>query len=204
MLLDTHAVKLARPGVDKMFTWASGWTSPIYCDNRVTLSHHEVRTYICDEFVKLIEDTYGKPDVIVGVATGAIAHGVLVAQAMQLPFAYVRSAPKEHGLSNLIEGVVRKGQRVVVIEDLVSTGGSSLKAVSALREAGAEVLGMAAIFSYSFELASEQFRSNKCKLITLTDYNVLLQEATHSGLITTQDLELLGNWRLDPGNWTIQ
>ena len=197
-LLQIKAIKLEP---NKPFTWASGWKSPIYCDNRVTLSYPKVRTYIRQEFVNVILETFGKPDVIAGVATGGIAQGALVAQEMGLPFVYVRSGAKKHGLSNLIEGVVEKGQSVVVIEDLISTGGSSLKAVEALREAGCEVKGMAAIFTYGFKTASDNFKKAKCKLVTLSNYETLIKQALQSNYITDKDLKSLKEWRENPAEW---
>ncbi len=197
-LLQIKAIKL-QP--NQPFTWASGWKSPIYCDNRVTLSYPKVRTYIRQEFVKAIIDTFGKPDVIAGVATGGIAQGALVAQEMGLPFVYIRSEAKKHGLTNMIEGVVEKGQSVVVIEDLISTGGSSLKAVDALREAGCEVKGMAAIFTYGFKTATENFKKSKCKLITLSNYETLVKKALQTEYITENDLQSLQQWRDNPSQW---
>ena len=187
---------------DNPFTWASGWKSPIYCDNRVTLSYPEVRNYIRDAFREHIEKNFGTPDLIAGVATGAIAQGALVADSMQLPFVYVRPSAKEHGRQNQIEGRLQPGQRVLVVEDLISTGGSSLKAVAALREAGAEVLGMVAIFSYGFELAAENFQKAGVDLHTLTNYHVLLDTALKSGGIQADQLEILEDWRKDPASWT--
>jgi len=197
-LLQSKSIKL-EPA--KPFTWASGWLSPIYCDNRKTLSFPEIRTFIRDSFVEEISKSFNSPDVIAGVATGAIAQGVLVAEKMGLPFVYVRSASKSHGLENLIEGVVEAGQKVVVIEDLISTGGSSLKAVNALREAGCEILGMAAIFSYGFPQAIRNFTDTNCKLITLSNYSVLLEQALESGYISKKEADLLAEWRNDPENW---
>jgi orotate phosphoribosyltransferase len=197
-LLQSKAIKLepANP-----FTWASGWHSPIYCDNRKTLSFPEIRTFIRDSFADEINKNFPAPDVIAGVATGAIAHGVLVAEKMGLPFVYVRSASKAHGLENLIEGVVEAGQKVIVIEDLISTGGSSLKAVNALRDAGCDVLGMAAIFSYGFPQAVKNFNEINCKLITLSNYSILLDLALESGYISKKEADLLAEWRTDPENW---
>ncbi len=197
-LLQIKAIKL-QP--NKPFTWASGWKSPIYCDNRVTLSYPKVRTFIRQEFVESIIDTFGKPDVIAGVATGGIAQGALVAQEMGLPFVYIRSEAKKHGLTNMIEGVVEKGQSVVVIEDLISTGGSSLKAVEALREAGCEVKGMAAIFTYGFKTAGDNFKKAKCKLITLSNYETLVKKALQTEYITEKDLKSLQEWRENPAEW---
>lgn len=183
------------------FTWASGWKSPIYCDNRKTLAFPEIRTLICNRFVELIGAQFPEAEVIAGVATGAIAQGALVADRMGLPFAYVRSAPKSHGLENLIEGQVSEGQKVVVVEDLISTGGSSLAAVDALRMAGCEVLGMAAIFTYGFPAAAARFAEAGCKLFTLTDYNELLQLALQSNYIEASQLPLLKQWREAPDMW---
>jgi orotate phosphoribosyltransferase len=197
-LLQSKSIKLdpANP-----FTWASGWHSPIYCDNRRTLSFPGIRTFIRDSFVTEIIKFFPAPDVIAGVATGAIAQGALVAEKMGLPFIYVRSESKSHGLENLIEGVVETGQKVVVIEDLVSTGGSSLKAVKALRDAGCTVLGMAAIFSYGFPQAEKNFKDADCKLITLSNYSVLLDLALENGYISQNEAGLLAEWRTDPENW---
>ncbi len=197
-LLQIKSVKL-QP--DKPFTWASGWKSPIYCDNRKTLSYPSVRTFIRQQFILAITEKFGSPDVIAGVATGGIAHGALVAQDMGLPFVYVRAEAKKHGLSNLIEGVLERGQSVVVIEDLISTGGSSLKAVDALREAGAEVKGMAAIFTYGFKVATDNFKKSKCNLTTLCDYSTLVKQALKSSYITENDVKSLEAWREDPENW---
>ena len=197
-LLQAKAIKLQPK---KPFTWASGWQSPIYCDNRITLSFPKIRTFIRQELANAIVERFGTPDVIVGVATGAIAQGALVAEELGLPFAYVRSSAKGHGLGNLIEGKVEQGARVVVIEDLVSTGGSSLKAVDALREHGASVLGMAAIFTYNFQLAFNNFQEKNCQLLTLSDYDTLVVQAEQSGYISSSDVELIRSWRLDPSNW---
>lgn len=197
-LLQIKAIKLEP---SKPFTWASGWKSPIYCDNRVTLSYPKVRTYIRQEFVNIILDKFGKPDVIAGVATGGIAQGALVAEELGLPFVYVRSEAKKHGLTNMIEGIVEKGQSVVVIEDLVSTGGSSLKAVEALREAGCDVKGMAAIFTYGFKTATENFKKAKCKLVTLSDYDTLIKQAFQSNYVSEKELKSLAQWREDPSVW---
>lgn len=197
-LLQSKAIKL-EPA--KPFTWASGWKSPIYCDNRITLSFPEIRTAIKDAFVEKIRKEYPQVEVIAGVATGAIAQGALVAEAMNLPFVYVRSAPKKHGMENLIEGVVNPGQKVVVVEDLISTGGSSLQAVEALRKAGADVLGMVAIFTYGFQTAVDNFSSSSCNLVTLTNYMELLDLAVSAGYIQSSQLEILKEWRKDPANW---
>jgi len=185
----------------KPFTWASGWISPIYCDNRITLSYPSIRGSIRDAFVEVIHEHFGEPGLIAGVATGAIAQGALVADKMGLPFAYVRSSAKEHGRQTLVEGRISRGDEVVVVEDLVSTGGSSLSAVRAIREQGARVLGMTAIFSYGFDRAAEQFREAGVELVTLTDYNTMLAMAIESGYIHQEDALLLNQWRLDPAGW---
>ncbi len=198
-LLKISAIKL-QP--DNPFTWASGWNSPIYTDNRKTLSYPEIRTFIKVELCRIIMENFEKPDAIAGVATGAIAQGALVADELGLPYVYVRSTPKDHGLENLIEGNVKPGQKVVVIEDLISTGGSSLKAVEALRSAGCEVVGMAAIFTYGFPVAEKAFKDADVKLKTLSDYNSMLQAALATDYIREQDIETLAQWRHDPANWT--
>ncbi|MCU0378258.1 MAG: orotate phosphoribosyltransferase [Bacteroidales bacterium] len=197
-LLQIKAIKL-QPA--KPFTWASGWKSPIYCDNRTTLSFPEVRTFIRESFVIKVLELYPAAELIAGVATGAIAHGALVADKLALPFIYVRSGAKEHGLGNQIEGYYEKGQKVVVIEDLISTGGSSLGAVRALREAGCEVLGMIAIFTYDFGKARDSFAAEKCNLETLSNYNVLVEMAAASGYISPDDVETLKEWRTNPSEW---
>ena len=197
-LLQIKAIKL-QPS--NPFTWASGWKSPIYCDNRKTLSFPEVRSFIRDAFVSLINQLYPYAEVIAGIATGAIPHGALLADRLELPFVYVRSEAKEHGLGNQIEGFYKEGQKVVVIEDLISTGSSSLNAVRALREAGCEVLGMAAIFTYEFKKAYDGFTSEKCTLNTLCSYSVLIETAVTTGYITESDLETLNKWRIDPTVW---
>jgi orotate phosphoribosyltransferase len=198
-LLQIKAIKL-QPS--NPFTWASGWKSPIYCDNRKTLSFPEVRSYIRDSFSSLIKELYPNVELIAGVATGAIAHGALVADKLGLPFIYVRSGAKEHGLGNQIEGFFETGQKVVVIEDLISTGGSSLSAVRALREAGCEVLGMVAIFTYGFNKATEGFAVENCKLDTLSNYQVLIESALKSKYIGQSDVETLKKWRVDPSTWS--
>lgn len=197
-LLQIKAIQL-RPA--EPFHWASGWKSPIYCDNRKTLSYPKIRTFIRQELVNKITDAYGKPDLIVGVATGGIAQGALVAQELGVAFAYVRSSSKTHGMQNRVEGVVEPGQSVVVIEDLVSTGKSSLEAVQALREAGCKIKGMAAIFSYGFDVATANFTEANCPLITLTDYNTLITQALDSNYIGVDDLESLREWRQNPAEW---
>ncbi|MDE6153007.1 MAG: orotate phosphoribosyltransferase [Muribaculaceae bacterium] len=198
-LLKISAIKL-QP--DNPFTWASGWNSPIYTDNRKTLSYPDIRTFIKVELCRIIMENFPKPDAIAGVATGAIAQGALVADELGLPYVYVRSTPKDHGLENLIEGNVKPGQKVVVIEDLISTGGSSLKAVEALRSAGCEVVGMAAIFTYGFPVAEKAFNDANVKLCTLSNYNSMLQAALDTNYIREQDIETLAMWRHDPANWT--
>lgn len=197
-LLQIKAIKLqpANP-----FTWASGWKSPIYCDNRKTLSYPEIRKLIKETFVKTILEKYGKPDVIAGVATGAIAIGMLVAEEMGLPFIYVRPKPKEHGLGNMIEGEVPVGKKVVVVEDLISTGKSSLSAVKALRNAEIDVVGMVAIFTYGFQIAEQNFNDANVELSTLSNYNVLIQNALDTGYVKESELETLKQWRLNPANW---
>lgn len=197
-LLQIKAIKLDNA---KPFVWASGWNSPIYCDNRKTLSYPQIRTYVRQQFASMILEEFGEVDVIAGVATGGIAHGVLVAQDLGKPFVYVRSEQKKHGLTNMIEGVLEKGQSVVVVEDLVSTGKSSLMAVQALREAGANVRGMVAIFSYLFPVAEQAFKEASCKLYTLSNYEMLIQQALQTGYISESDVESLSNWRKDPANW---
>lgn len=197
-LLQIKAIKLNKANP---FHWASGWQSPIYCDNRKTLSYPKVRTYIRQEYVNSIQDNFGQVDVIAGVATGGIAQGALIAQELELPFAYVRSSSKGHGLQNMIEGDIKPGARVVVIEDLISTGMSSLKAVEALRNAGHQVVGMVAIFSYNFQLSIDNFEAYKCPLFTLSDYNSLIETAVEHGYISAEDINSLKAWREDPANW---
>ena len=197
-LLQIKAIKL-EPA--KPFLWASGWKSPIYCDNRLILSYPEIRRLIAGAFCGLINDSWPEVTMISGVATGAIAHGMLVAERMDMPFSYVRSAPKAHGTAGMIEGRVAAGDRVVVIEDLVSTGRSSLAAVEALRAAGCEILGMAAIFTYGFDIAASSFLESSCELKTLTNYNSLIETAREMGLIEPEYLETLNEWRQDPAGW---
>ena len=192
LLLKIKAVKLSPRD---LFTWASGIKSPIYCDNRITLSYPKIRTFIRQHFVKAIEESGFEPEAISGVATGGIAQGALVAEELGLPFSYVRSGKKEHGLSNQIEGEVRQGQRIVVVEDLISTGGSSLGAVEVLREAGCNITGMVAIFTYNLPKAEKAFKAAGCVLITLTDYDHLVQKAIEIGYITETDLKILQNFR---------
>jgi len=201
LLLQINAIKL-NPG--NPFTWASGWKSPIYCDNRITLSFPPIRNYLKDEFAKNIEKQFGKPDVIAGVATGAIGIGLLVAEALALPFVYVRPEPKKHGRLNQIEGFLQKGQNVVVIEDLISTGNSSLMAVEALKEAGANVKGMAAIFSYGFQVADDNFKKANVDLYTLSNYENLLPLAVNKKYITEEEEKTLQEWRTSPSTWGVE
>ncbi|WP_159800885.1 orotate phosphoribosyltransferase [Flavobacterium sp. MK4S-17] len=198
LLLQINAIKL---NPKNPFTWASGWKSPIYCDNRITLSFPPIRNYIREEFARFIEKQYGKPDVIAGVATGAIGIGMLVAEYMGLPFVYVRPEPKKHGRQNQVEGFLQKGQNVVVVEDLISTGKSSLMAVEALKGAGAKVKGMVAIFTYGFDVAAENFKKEKVELHTLGNYEVLLDFATAKQYITEEEQEALKEWRKSPETW---
>ena len=197
-LLNIQAVKLNK---NEPFTWASGWKSPIYCDNRKTLSYPEVRTYIRDEFAAVIEKLYPNVDVIAGVATGAIANGALVADKLNKPFVYVRPDKKSHGMKNQVEGAIKEGQTVVVVEDLISTGGSSLKAVDALRDAGCKVVGMVAIFSYGFSVAEDNFKTSNVDLTILTDYNTMINQAKEAGFVSSDDVESLKEWRLSPSTW---
>ena len=199
-LLQIKAIKLEPTNP---FTWASGWKSPIYCDNRKTLSYPEVRTYIKKAFAEVVKEKYPEVEVIAGVATGAIAQGALVAEEMNKPMVYIRSSAKAHGMTNLIEGDIKPGQKVVVIEDLISTGGSSLKAVQALREAGCEVLGMVAIFTYGFQKAVDNFTEANCKLDTLSDYNVMIDRAQEIGYVKAEDVDQLKEWRKDPASWGV-
>jgi len=198
LLLKVKAIKL---NPSDPFQWASGWKSPIYCDNRVTLSYPPVRIFLKEEIAKIVEKEYGKPDVIAGVATGAIAIGILVAQELGVPFVYVRPEPKKHGRKNQIEGYLERGQNVVVVEDLISTGNSSLNAVAALKEVGAVVKGMVAIFSYGFDIATENFKDKNINLITLSNYKNLLEQALESNYISEKELITLHEWRRDPSTW---
>lgn len=197
-LLQINTIKI-QPS--NPFTWASGWLSPIYCDNRKLLSYPEARTLICDYFCQLIKEKYPEAEVIAGVATGAIAHGVLVAEKLGLPFIYVRSTPKGHGLENLIEGDMKPGQKVVIIEDLVSTGGSSLKAADAVTNFGGDVLGMMAIFTYNFPVARKAFEQAGIELTTLSRYQILLDVALEQGDISADQIESLNSWRENPAEW---
>ncbi|RLD50731.1 MAG: orotate phosphoribosyltransferase [Bacteroidetes bacterium] len=197
-LLQSKAVMLEPTSP---FTWASGWHSPIYCDNRITLSYPEVRDYMKQAFAEVIQAQFPNPDVIAGVATGAIAQGALVADVLDLPMVYVRASAKGHGRNNLVEGRISPGQKVVVVEDLISTGGSSLKAVEALRESGTEVMGMVAIFSYGFQVAEDNFKKAGIELFTLSDYHTLIEVALESGDIQEEQVEMLQQWRKDPSTW---
>ena len=198
LLLQVKAIKL---NPSDPFNWASGWKSPIYCDNRITLSYPPVRIFLKEEIAKIVEKEFGKPDVIAGVATGAIAIGILVAQELGVPFIYVRPEPKKHGRKNQIEGYLQRGQNVVVIEDLISTGTSSLNAVVALKEAGAVVKGMVAIFTYGFDLAIENFKDKNIDLVTLSNYDNLLEQALESSYISEKELSTLREWRREPSTW---
>ncbi|WP_299501863.1 orotate phosphoribosyltransferase [Mucilaginibacter sp.] len=197
-LLQIKAIKL-QP--NNPFTWASGWKSPIYCDNRITLSHPTIRTYIRQQLATVIQEKFGSVGCIAGVATAGIPQGVLVAQELGLPFIYVRAKPKDHGTGNLIEGDILTGKRVVVVEDLISTGNSSLQAVSALRDAGYDVAGLAAIFSYGFDIAEENFKAANCPYITLSNYTALLSYAEQNQYISRKDVEVLREWRESPSTW---
>ncbi len=197
-LLQCKAIKLSPLNP---FTWASGIKSPIYCDNRVTLSYPQIRTFLRQSYAESIVEHFGKPDVIAGVATGGIAQGALVAQELGIPFIYVRSGAKAHGMGNQIEGYFEEGQKVVVIEDLISTGGSSLKAIEALREAKLDVKGLVAIFTYGFDMAHKNFADAECPYITLTNYETMLEKALESNLISNHELASLQEWRMNPKEW---
>ena len=197
-LLEVNAVKLSPKAP---FTWASGLKSPIYCDNRISLSYPRVRTFIRQELVKLIENKFGRPDLIAGVATAAIAPGALVAEAMGLPFVYIRSSAKEHGRQNTIEGEVQANQTAVVIEDLISTGGSSLKAVEELRRNNVIVKGLVSIFTYGFDVAGDNFKKAACPWYSLSNYEVLIRQAIATGYVRKEDLPLLESWRKKPDMW---
>lgn len=201
LLLQINAIKL---NPKNPFTWASGWKSPIYCDNRITLSFPPIRNYLREEFAKNIEKQFGKPDVIAGVATGAIGIGMLVAEIMGLPFVYVRPEPKKHGRENQVEGFLQKGQSVLVVEDLISTGKSSLQAVEALKAAGANVKGMVAIFTYGFEIAEKNFKEANIEVYTLGNYDMLLKEAVAKQYITEDEYDTLKEWRKNPSTWGVE
>ncbi|MEJ2584672.1 MAG: orotate phosphoribosyltransferase [Robiginitalea sp.] len=198
LLLQINAIKL-KP--ENPFTWASGWKSPIYCDNRILLSYPPIRNFIREQMARQVEELYGRPDVIAGVATGAIGLGILVAEQLGLPFIYVRPEPKSHGRQNQIEGHAEKGQTVVVIEDLISTGMSSLNAVDALEEAGLKVKGMLAVFSYGFDLSQKRFKDRNLPLNTLSDYDYLISQASDTGYVNRDQLETLKSWRKNPQEW---
>jgi len=198
LLLQIKAIKL---NLEEPFTWSSGWKSPIYCDNRLTLSFPEIRTYIKEELGSIIKERFSQTEVIAGVATAGIAHGAVVADYLETPFCYVRSSAKGHGLGNRIEGLALPGQKAVVVEDLISTGGSSLSVVDALREAGCEVIGLVAIFTYGFPISEKRFEESNCPFYTLTDYETLLKESLKQGSITADDLSKLKEWRMAPDKW---
>lgn len=197
-LLDIKAIKL-QP--NNPFTWASGWKSPFYCDNRKTLSYPELRSFVKIEIARVIMEKFPEAEAVAGVATGAIPQGALVADLLNLPFVYVRSKPKDHGLENLIEGELKPGMKVVVVEDLISTGGSSLKAVDAIRRNGCEVVGMVASYTYGFNVAVEAFQEAKVPLVTLTNYEAVLEVALKTGYISESDIPVLNEWRKDPSLW---
>ncbi|RVU26861.1 orotate phosphoribosyltransferase [Sandaracinomonas limnophila] len=197
-LLEVKAIQL-RP--NQPFKWASGWNSPIYCDNRISLSYPKTRTYIKNALSAAVKGYFPEVEIIAGVATAGIAQGALVSDYLDLPFCYVRPEPKKHGMGNQIEGKIEKGQKVVLIEDLISTGGSSLKAAEALIEAGAEVLGMVAIFSYGFEIADQNFKSKNIPFFTLSNYDVLIEEAVKLNYVTEPQLVTLQDWRVNPSEW---
>lgn len=197
-LLGIKAIKL-QP--NDPFTWASGWKSPFYCDNRKTLSYHDVRSFVKLELVHAILANFPEATAVAGVATGAIAQGALVAEELAMPYAYVRPKPKDHGMKNQVEGELPEGSKVVVVEDLISTGGSSLKAVAALREAGFEVVGMVASYTYGFPVAEEAFKETNVQLVTLTDYQSVVDKALETGYINKEDVPMLDEWRKDPANW---
>lgn len=197
-LLDIKAIKL-QP--ENPFTWASGWKSPFYCDNRKTLAYPDLRSFVKLELCRMILENFPEAEAVAGVATGAIAQGALVADSLNLPFSYVRSKPKDHGMTNLIEGEVKPGTKVVVVEDLISTGGSSLKAVEALRNAGCEVIGMVASYTYGFPVAEKAFADAGVKLITLTNYEAVLEVALKTSYITEAQIPMLNEWRANPSEW---
>ncbi|MCQ2237941.1 MAG: orotate phosphoribosyltransferase [Bacteroidaceae bacterium] len=199
-LLKIKAIKL-QP--NDPFTWASGWKSPIYTDNRKTLAYPDIRSLVKRELVRLIEINFPEATAVAGVATGAIAQGALVAEELALPYCYVRPKPKDHGMGNQIEGTIPEGAKVVVVEDLISTGGSSLKAVDALRQAGFEVVGMVASYTYGFPVAEEAFKAANLKLVTICNYDATTEIAAEIGYISKDDLEVLKEWRKDPANWMV-
>lgn len=197
-LLEIEAIKINHKNP---FTWSSGWKSPIYCDNRMALSFPAIRTFIKEGLVKAVRDTYKDAECIAGVATAGIPQGALVADELSLPYIYVRPKPKDHGMGNLIEGKIEKGQKVVLVEDLISTGGSSLKAAQALKEAGFKVLGMVAIFTYGFDVAEKNFEEAGIRLVCLSDFNHLLKEAVRKKYLDENQLVYVKSWRVDPANW---
>ena len=197
-LLKVKAIKLQPKNP---FTWASGWKSPFYCDNRKTLSYPDLRSFVKIEIARIILERFPEVEAIAGVTTGAIPQGALVADTLALPFVYVRSKPKDHGLENLIEGELKPDMKVVVIEDLISTGGSSLKAVEAIRQNGCEVIGMVAAYTYGFDIATEAFKQAKVELVTLTNYEAVVAEALRIGYIQEEEVKLLNDWRRDPAHW---
>ena len=199
-LMDIKAIKL-QP--NDPFTWASGWKSPIYTDNRKTLGHPSLRSFVKLELCHVIQENFPEADAVAGVATGAIAQGALVAEELGLPYCYVRPKPKDHGMGNQVEGEIKKGSKVIVVEDLISTGGSSLKAVAALREYGVEVIGMVASFTYGFPVAEEAFHEANVKLITLSDYNAVVEQAAETGYIKEEEKAVLAEWRKDPSVWGV-
>ena len=199
-LLKVKAIKL-QP--NDPFTWASGWKSPIYTDNRKTLGHPSLRSFVKLELCHVIQENFPEADAVAGVATGAIAQGALVAEELGLPYCYVRPKPKDHGMGNQVEGEIKKGSKVIVVEDLISTGGSSLKAVAALREYGVEVIGMVASFTYGFPVAEEAFREAGVKLITLSNYDAVIEQAAETGYIKEEEKAVLAEWRKDPSVWGI-
>lgn len=189
---------------DSPFTWTSGWKSPIYCDNRQILSYPEARSYVTDAFIEVIKSLYLKTEVIAGVATGAIAIGALVAQKLNLPFVYVRPEAKKHGMQNTVEGNLNPGTNVVVIEDLVSTGGSAINAIDSVREAGGKVLGMVSVFNYAFDQTEGKMQEADCEYYSLSDYNELLKVAMQQGIVNDSQLESLNEWRKDPSHWDVK
>ena len=195
------AVKAIKLQPTNPFTWASGWKSPFYCDNRKTLSFPDLRSFVKTELARIVLEQFDDADVVAGVATGAIAQGAMVADLLNKPFVYVRSKPKDHGMENLIEGDLKEGQKVVVIEDLISTGGSSLKAVEAIRRAGCEVVGMVASYTYGFDVAEKAFADADVRLVTLTNYEAVVAQAVESGYIKADDVALLAEWRKNPAEW---
>jgi orotate phosphoribosyltransferase len=197
-LLEIEAIRI---NYKKPFTWSSGWKSPVYCDNRLALSYPAIRTAIKDALATVTKTYFQRVECIAGVATAGVPQGALLADTLELPYVYVRPKPKEHGMGNLIEGKITKGQRVVLVEDLISTGGSSLKAAEALRDAGFEVVGMVAIFTYGFEAAERAFAAAKIPLVCLSDFNSLLDTAVAMKYVSENDLVYIKSWRLDPANW---